>query len=242
MDQAAGCPEGCDEDEEAGAGARLGEAGESRAQAPDAAPPSRGEVGGGDEGPWPTIGANVGLGTMTEAGLDLLIEHARGVDRRLGCHRVVPGPHHVPGTWTIPPTMQLALRSSESWPKTPTAVPFVQNNLTEHSPDAPHLLIAHRSSSSDEGHLGRQRGGLLRVPADAGRHAHHPRAPARMSLWFAGDCRFRSMHDRWPWGPSRRSWRLGASLPRRNHPGSREVPLGPRPRDKFHSLSSDHIG
>ena len=85
MDQAAGCPEGCDEDEEAGA--RLGEAGESRAQAPDAAPPSRGEVGGGDEGPWPTIGANVGLGTMTEAGLDLLIEHARGVDRRLGCHR-----------------------------------------------------------------------------------------------------------------------------------------------------------
>ena len=154
---------------------------------------------------------------------------------------VVPGPHHVPGTWTIPPTMQLAPRSSESWPKTPTAVPFVQNNLTEHSPDAPHLLIAHRSSSSDEGHLGRQRGGLLRVPADAGRHAHHPRAPARMSLWFAGDCRFRSMHDRWPWGPSRRSWRLGASLPRRNHPGSREVPLGPRPRDKFHSLSSGHI-
>ena len=33
------------------------------------------------------------------------------------------------------------------------------------------LLIAH--CSSDAGHLGRQRGGLLRVPADAGQHARH---------------------------------------------------------------------
>ena len=45
---------------------------------------------------------------------------------------VVPDPHHVSGTWTIPLTMQLAQRSSESRSKIPTAVPFVQNNLTEH--------------------------------------------------------------------------------------------------------------
>ena len=36
---------------------------------------------------------------------------------------VVPDPHHVSGTWTIPLTMQLAPRSSESWSKIPTAVP-----------------------------------------------------------------------------------------------------------------------
>ena len=46
---------------------------------------------------------------------------------------MVPDPHHVSGTWTIPLTMQLAQRSSESRSKIPTAVPFVQNNLTEHS-------------------------------------------------------------------------------------------------------------
>ena len=82
-----GYPEGCDEDEEAGVEVRFGEAGESRAPALDAALPSRGEAGGGDESPWPTIGANVGLGTTAGAGLDLLIEHARGIDRRLGYHR-----------------------------------------------------------------------------------------------------------------------------------------------------------
>ena len=37
---------------------------------------------------------------------------------------VVPGPHHVSGTWTIPLTMQLAQRSSESRSKIPTAVPI----------------------------------------------------------------------------------------------------------------------
>ena len=45
------------------------------------------EVGGGDESPWPTIGANVGLGTTAGAGLDPLAEHVRGIDRRLGYHR-----------------------------------------------------------------------------------------------------------------------------------------------------------
>ena len=65
----------------------FGEAGESRTSTLDVTPLSRGEVGGSDESPWPTIGANVGLGTMTEAGLDLLIEHVKGIDRRLGYHR-----------------------------------------------------------------------------------------------------------------------------------------------------------
>ena len=39
---------------------------------------------------------------------------------------VAPGPHHVSGTWTIPLTMQLAQRSSESRSKIPTAVPTLQ--------------------------------------------------------------------------------------------------------------------
>ena len=76
-----------DYDEEVEVEVRLGEAGESRASTFDAALPSRGEVGGGDESPWPTIGANVGLGTTAGAGLDLLIEHVKGIDRRLGYHR-----------------------------------------------------------------------------------------------------------------------------------------------------------
>lgn len=84
MGQTAGHPE--DYDEEAGVGTRLGEAGESHAPALDAAPLSRGEVGGGDESPWPTIGASVGPGTTAGAGLDPLAGHARGVGRRLGYH------------------------------------------------------------------------------------------------------------------------------------------------------------
>ena len=69
-----------DEDEEVEVEVHFGEAGESRASTFDAALPSRGEVGGGDESPWPTIGANVGLGTTAGAGLDLLVEHARGIE------------------------------------------------------------------------------------------------------------------------------------------------------------------
>ena len=76
-----------DEDEEVEVEVHFGETGESRVPALDVPSLSRGEVGGGDESPWPTIGANVGLGTMTEAGLDLLIEHVKGIDRRLGYHR-----------------------------------------------------------------------------------------------------------------------------------------------------------
>ena len=76
-----------DEDEEVEVEVRFGEAGESRASTFDVTLPSRGEVGGGDESPWPTIGANVGLGTTAGAGLDPLAGHARGIDRRLGYHR-----------------------------------------------------------------------------------------------------------------------------------------------------------
>ena len=54
---------------------------------------------------------------------------------------VVPDPHHVSGTWTIPLTMQLAQRSSESRSKIPTAVPFAQFNLTKHI-ECRHLVVA----------------------------------------------------------------------------------------------------
>ena len=84
MGQLTGYPEDYDEDEEVEV--RFGEAGESRASTLDAALPSRGEAGGGDESPWPTIGANVGPGTTAEAGFDPLAGHARGIDRRLGHH------------------------------------------------------------------------------------------------------------------------------------------------------------
>ena len=76
-----------DYDEEVEVEVRFGEVGESRASTFDVTLLSRGEVGGGDESPWPTIGANVGLGTTAEAGLDPLAGHARGIDRRLDYHR-----------------------------------------------------------------------------------------------------------------------------------------------------------
>ena len=83
----AGYPEDYDEDE--GVGAHLGERRQTSRvrRSPTPRRPRMREIGGGDESPWPTIGANVGLGTMTEAGLDLLIEHVKGIDRRLGYHR-----------------------------------------------------------------------------------------------------------------------------------------------------------
>ena len=83
------------------------------------------------------------------------------------------------------------------------------------------------------------RGGVNRPGRETSGRPRTP--PTRISSWLTGGRRSRGMHDGWSWGPSRRSWRLGAALPRRDHPGSREVPLGPRPRDKFHSLSSGHI-
>ena len=84
--QLIGYPEDYDEDEEVEVEVRFGEAGESRASTFDVTLLSRGEVGGGDESPWPTIGASVGLGTTAGAGLDPLAGHVKGIDRRLGCH------------------------------------------------------------------------------------------------------------------------------------------------------------
>ena len=80
-----------------------------------------------------------------------------------------------------------------------------------------------------------------RCPRTCEPPARRPRAPARMSSRLTGGRRLRGMHDGWPWGPSRRSWRLGAVLPRRNHPGSREDPPGAPTRSKLRSLSSGHI-
>ena len=64
-----------------------------------------GEIGGGDESPWPTIGASVGPGTTAGAGRDPLAGHARGTDRRLGYHRggARSAPRVVSGAWAIPP-------------------------------------------------------------------------------------------------------------------------------------------
>ena len=77
---------GYDENEEIEVEVRFGEAGESYSSTFDVTPFSHEEVEGGERNPWPTIGANVGFGMMTEAELRLLIEHVKGIDRRLGYH------------------------------------------------------------------------------------------------------------------------------------------------------------
>ena len=86
----------------------FGEAGESRTSTLDVTPLSRGEVGGSDESPWPTIGASVGLGTTAEAGLNPLIKYVKGIDRRLDHHErwylirtTCPelGPYPLPCSW-----------------------------------------------------------------------------------------------------------------------------------------------
>mgnify|MGYP001691807863 FL=1 len=83
----AGYPEDYDEDE--GVGAHLGERRQTSRvrRSPTPRRPRMGEIGGGDESPWPTIGASVGPGTTAEAGRGPLVGHARGTDRRLGYHR-----------------------------------------------------------------------------------------------------------------------------------------------------------
>ena len=72
---------------------------------------------------------------------------------------VVPDPHHVPGTWTIPPTMQLAQRSSESRSKIPTAVPFCSKQL-----DRTHRDRQGRAQQADQGvgPVARLQAGVLR--------------------------------------------------------------------------------
>ena len=83
----AGYPEDYDEDE--GVGAHLGERRQTSRvrRSPTPRRPRMREIGGGDESPWPTIGASVGPGTTVEAGRDPLAGHARGTDRRLGYQR-----------------------------------------------------------------------------------------------------------------------------------------------------------
>ena len=77
---------------------------------------------------------------------------------------VAPDPHHVSGTWTIPLTMQLAQRSSESRSKIPTAVPFVQNNLTEHTPTRPWGSLKALAACRDRGAIKRRLGDARSLP------------------------------------------------------------------------------
>ena len=91
---------------------------------------------------------------------------------------VVPDPHHVSGTWTIPLTMQLAPRSSESWSKIPTAVPSAQFLLNQNMfrADAANSRGRSRSRTPALAGLSRERG------AKAGGHpgvdqARGPRRP-----------------------------------------------------------------
>lgn len=78
----AGYPENYDEDEGAGIGAHLGERRQTSRvrRSPTPRRPRMGEIEGGDESPWPTIGASVGPGTTVEAGRDPLAGHARRYD------------------------------------------------------------------------------------------------------------------------------------------------------------------
>ena len=74
---------GYDEDEEVEVEVHFGEAGKLYASSFDVTSFSHEEIEGGTRNPWPTIGVNVGFGTMTEAELNLLIEHVKGIEQRL---------------------------------------------------------------------------------------------------------------------------------------------------------------
>ena len=76
-----------DEDAEVEVEVRFGEAGESYASSFDVTSFSHEEIEGKERNPWPTISANLGLGMMTEKELRLLIEHVKGIERRLSYYR-----------------------------------------------------------------------------------------------------------------------------------------------------------
>ena len=73
--------EGYDEDAEVEA--YFLEAGEAYASTFDVTTLSHAEEGPGVRNDWPTITASIGFGTMTEDELRLVIDHVKGIDRRL---------------------------------------------------------------------------------------------------------------------------------------------------------------
>ena len=78
---------GYDEDAEVEVEVRFSEAGESHASTFVVTSFSHDEIEGGERNPWPTIGADIGFGAMTDEGLRLLIECVKGIDQRLSYYR-----------------------------------------------------------------------------------------------------------------------------------------------------------
>ena len=78
---------GYDEDAEVEVEVRFGEVGESYASTFDVVPFSHEETEGSERNPWPTISADIGLGTMSEKELCLLIDHIKGIDQRLSYYK-----------------------------------------------------------------------------------------------------------------------------------------------------------
>ena len=62
------------------------EAGGASASTFDVTTFSLAELASGLRNGWPTITAGIGLGTMAENELRLVIDHVKGIDRRLGYH------------------------------------------------------------------------------------------------------------------------------------------------------------
>lgn len=70
-------------DEDAEVEMYFSEAGEAYASTFDVPTFSHYEMGSGVRNDWPTITAAIGRGTMTEHELRLVIDHVKGIDRRL---------------------------------------------------------------------------------------------------------------------------------------------------------------
>ena len=76
-----------DEDAEVEVEVRFGEAGESYSSTFVVTSFSHEEAAGGERNPWPTIGADVSFGAMSDKDLRLLIDCVKGIDQRLGYYR-----------------------------------------------------------------------------------------------------------------------------------------------------------
>lgn len=75
--------EGYDEDAEVEVEVRFAEAGEAYAPTFSVSAFSHDEMESGARNGWPTITADVGLGTMDEGELRLVIDHVKDIDHRL---------------------------------------------------------------------------------------------------------------------------------------------------------------
>jgi hypothetical protein len=76
-----------DEDAEVEVEVRFGEAGESYSSTFVVTSFSHEETAGGERNPWPTIGADVSFGAMSDKELRLLIDCIKDIDQRLNYHK-----------------------------------------------------------------------------------------------------------------------------------------------------------